>query len=140
MLYFFCMAFPSPEEAAAESRSAEAINAAAVAAEATEKARAAQLASAMRYNDDRIIALIKTALHDPNDDVPKGSAIQLALIQASIKQLQSDLTDLKNTLKEQSLLYVTKTEFTPIRNGFYLMVSTLGLATLAAVFKLIFIK
>ncbi len=130
----------SEEDAQAASRSAEAINAAAIAAEATEKARAAQLASAMKFNDDRIIALIKKALHDPDDDVPKGSAVQLALIQAAIRQLQTDLTDLKEALKEQSLLYVTKAEFTPIRNGFYLVVSTLGLATLAAVFKLIFIK
>lgn len=70
---------------------------------------------------------------------PPADASAVAEIKGMAKDIsymQRDLSEIKGKLDRD---YVTVDQFTPVRNIVYGLVATLGLATLGAIFKLIFI-
>lgn len=68
-----------------------------------------------------------------------ASDVTAAVLGADITYIKKDLSDIKISLREMQGEYVTRAEFVPVKNITFGMVTALGLATLAAIFKLIFI-
>lgn len=65
------------------------------------------------------------------------NAVESAKVSTNIDFIKADISDIKNKLDNK---YVTMEAFAPVRNIVYGLMATLGLATLASIFRLIFIK
>ena len=72
-------------------------------------------------------------------DVAAAMAANNATLVADIKYIQRDIAEIKVSIKEISTHFVTREEFDPIKRIVYGMIGVLGLATMGAIFKLIFL-
>lgn len=63
-----------------------------------------------------------------------GNASGLSVIANDISYIKQDIAEIKEKLEHN---YVSKEEFTPVRNIVYGLVGILGLATVGAILKLI---
>lgn len=127
----------------AESQSAEAVQATAIAAEATEKARSAQLQQAIVESEERTTRAMVGALrdvfgsHKKFDEIEKkSSGVNINVIANDIAYIKEDVREIKEKMEKD---YVSMDMFIPVRNIVYGMVGVLGLATMGALLKLIFI-
>ena len=57
-----------------------------------------------------------------------------------IKYIQRDIGEIKLNIKELSERYVTKDEFEPVKKIVYGLISVLGLATIAALLRLVILQ
>lgn len=71
--------------------------------------------------------------------MPKKSNtdVNIAVIQSNLVDIKEDVHDIKTKLESE---YITKAEFEPVKRIVYGVIGILGVATLGAIFKLIFIK
>lgn len=83
---------------------------------------------------DTAAAVAKTAA-----DVASTAAISSSMA-TDISWIKKDIADIKVTIRDVTGDFVTKDMFLPVRNIVYFIVGALGIATLGAVFKLIFIR
>lgn len=63
-----------------------------------------------------------------------------AILSTNIDFIKRDIGEIKDALRGLSGQYVTRVEFEPIKRIVYGLITVLGLATMGAIFKLIFIK
>lgn len=69
-------------------------------------------------------------------DAKESTTEGLALMAKDIEYIRRDLTEIKGKMDKD---YVSVDQFTPVRNIVYGMIGVLGLATMGAILKLIFI-
>lgn len=69
-------------------------------------------------------------------DAKESTAEGLALMAKDIEYIRRDLTEIKGKMDKD---YVSVDQFTPVRNIVYGMIGVLGLATMGALLKLIFL-
>jgi hypothetical protein len=87
---------------AADSASAEHAHAQAVATEAAEKARAAQLREIMEESDQRMTRMLTAALKEtfgPEDKGTYANIVRIPLICQDLKTLRGDVSDIKDNIK-----------------------------------------
>lgn len=92
------------DEAAArsESASAEHVQAATVAAETAEKARAAQIREIMQESDERMSRIMTSALKEvfgPEDTGTFANVVRIPLICQDIKTMKTDISSINDNLK-----------------------------------------
>lgn len=135
----------------AESQSQEVVQAATMHAEAIERARLAQMTAVMQETAvsiaketafstlaeaaekaKKIIADAAETATQLIKNVPGRTGIDV--ISNDISYIKRDIGDIKEKLERN---YVSKDEFTPVRNIVYGLVGILGVATVGAILKLI---
>jgi len=70
----------------------------------------------------------------------QAAAAAAAVVANDIAYIKADISEIKRSVRDLSGEYITRVEFEPIKRIVYGVVGLLGVATLGAVFKLIFIR
>ncbi len=69
----------------------------------------------------------------------QAAAVTSAVVSADISNIKASINEIKDSIKTMQGQYVLRVEFDPIKRVVYGLIAVLGIATLAAIGKLIFI-